>query len=78
MDSDGHPADRRLPDTYENKKIAPVVIEDHAWLGLGAVILMGVTIGHHSVVATNAVVTTSIPPHCVAAGNPARVIIRFE
>ncbi len=77
MDSDGHPADRRLPDITENKKIAPVIIEDNAWIGYGAIIMKGVTIGHHSVVAANSVVTKSVPPHCVAAGNPARIIKEF-
>ncbi len=78
MDSDGHPADRRLPDILENKKIAPVVIEDNAWIGFEAIIMKGVTIGHHSVVAANSVVTKSVPPHCVAAGNPAKIIKNFS
>jgi hypothetical protein len=77
MDGDGHPPDRTLPDTPENKKFAPVVIEDHAWIGFGALILKGVTVGHHAVVAANAVVTKSVPPHCVVAGNPAKIIKDF-
>jgi len=78
MDSDGHPADRRLPDTLEHKKMAAVVIEDHAWVGFGALIMKGVTVGHHAVVAANAVVTRSVPPHSVAAGNPARIVKTFS
>jgi acetyltransferase-like isoleucine patch superfamily enzyme len=77
MDSDGHAVDRRLPDVTENKRIAPVTIEDHAWIGFGALIMKGVTIGHHAVVAANAVVTKNVPPHCVAAGNPARIVKEF-
>lgn len=77
MDSDGHPVDRRLPDTPEHQKRAPVRIEDHAWIGLGAVIMKGVTIGHHAVVAAHAVVTRDVPPHGVVAGNPARLIKTF-
>mgnify|MGYP001627548725 CR=1 FL=1 len=77
MDCDGHPADRRLPDIIENKKIMPVVIEDYAWIGFGAIIMKGVTVGHHSVVAANSVVTKSVPPHCVVAGNPAKKIKNF-
>jgi acetyltransferase-like isoleucine patch superfamily enzyme len=77
MDSDGHPADRRLPDTVENKRMVPVSVEDHAWIGHGALIMKGVTIGHHAVVAAYSVVTKSVPPHCVAAGNPARIIKNF-
>ena len=77
MDSDGHPADRTLPDITATKKIAPVTIEDNAWIGLGAMIMKGVTIGHHAVVAAQALVTKSVPPHCVVAGNPARIIKDF-
>ncbi len=78
MDCDGHPADRRLADIMENKKIAPVTIEDHAWICHRAVIMKGVTVGHHAVVATNAVVTRDVPPHCVVAGNPAKVVRDFS
>ncbi len=77
MDSDGHPADRTLSDTAEHKKMAPVTIEDNAWVGFGAMIMKGVTVGHHAVVAAHAVVTKSVPPHCVAAGNPARIVKDF-
>lgn len=51
-----------------------VVIEDDIWIGANAVILPGVTIGHHSVVAAGAVVTKDIPPHSLVAGIPAKVI----
>lgn len=53
---------------------APVVIEDNVWIGQGAVILKGVTIGKGSIVAMNSVVTKSVPPHSIVAGNPARVV----
>ena len=52
----------------------PVVIEDDIWIGANAVILPGVTIGHHSVVAAGAVVTKNVPPHSLVAGVPAKVI----
>lgn len=74
MDCDGHAVDRRLPDTPENQRRAPVIIEDHAWIGLGALIMKGVTVGHHAVVAAHAVVTRNVPPHGIVAGNPARLI----
>lgn len=51
-----------------------IVIEDDVWLGVGAIVLDGVTIGRGAVVAAGAVVTTSIPPFAIAAGVPARVI----
>ena len=53
---------------------ADVVIGDHVWIGDGAVILKGVTLGEDCVVGARAVVTHSIPEHTAAAGNPARIV----
>lgn len=50
------------------------VIDDDVWIGANAVILSGVTIGTHSVVAAGAVVTKDVPPHSLAAGVPAKII----
>ena len=52
----------------------PVTIEDDVWIGANAVILPGVTIGNHCVVAAGAVVTKNVPPHSLVAGVPAKVI----
>lgn len=52
----------------------PVKIEDGAWIGGGAIILPGVTIGRNSTIGAGSVVTRSIPANCVAVGNPCRVI----
>ncbi|MFC2099249.1 sugar O-acetyltransferase [Candidatus Bipolaricaulota bacterium] len=52
----------------------PVVIEDNAWIGGGAIILPGVTIGRNAVVGAGAVVSRSVPANVVVAGNPAGVI----
>jgi acetyltransferase-like isoleucine patch superfamily enzyme len=52
----------------------PVCIEAGSWIGLGATILPGVTIGHGSIVAAGAVVDEDLPPDSYAVGNPARVI----
>ena len=51
-----------------------VIIEDDIWIGANAVVLPGVTIGHHSVVAAGAIVTKDVPPHSLVAGVPAKVI----
>ena len=51
-----------------------VFIEDEAWLGEHVCIMPGVTVGKHSVIGSNSVVTKSIPPYSVAVGAPARVI----
>lgn len=57
---------------------APVVIEDHAFLGDRVTILKGVTIGRHSIIGTGSVVTSNIPPFSIAVGMPARVVRRFD
>jgi acetyltransferase-like isoleucine patch superfamily enzyme len=51
-----------------------VILEDGCWIGIGAVILPGVTIGRNAVVGANAVVTHDVPARTVAAGVPARII----
>ena len=51
-----------------------VTIADDVWIGANAVVLPGVTIGQHSVVAAGAVVTQDVPPYSVVGGVPARVI----
>jgi len=52
----------------------PVIVGDDIWIGANAVILPGVNIGHHSVVAAGAVVTKDVPPHSLVAGVPAKII----
>ena len=56
----------------------PVRIEDNVWIGGGAIILPGVTIGRDSTIGAGSVVTRSIPAGCVAVGNPCRVIRRLD
>lgn len=51
-----------------------VVIEDDVWVGSGAIILRGVTLGRGSIVAAGAVVTKSSPPYSVIGGSPASVL----
>jgi len=51
-----------------------VVIDDDVWIGANAVVLPGVTIGKHSVVAAGAIVTKDVPPHSLVAGVPAKII----
>jgi maltose O-acetyltransferase len=55
-----------------------ITIEDNAWLGGGAILLPGVTVGRNAVVGAGAVVTRDVPADTVVAGNPARVIRTIE
>jgi acetyltransferase-like isoleucine patch superfamily enzyme len=55
-----------------------ILIGERARIGGGAVILPGAHIGNDALVGAGAVVTESVPPHCIVAGNPARVIRRMS
>jgi acetyltransferase-like isoleucine patch superfamily enzyme len=65
--SKGHPADIDLGDR-------PIVIEDDVWIGAGAIILRGVTIGARSIISAGSVIRSDVPPDVIVAGNPAVVI----
>jgi maltose O-acetyltransferase len=52
----------------------PIVIDDDAWIGGGAILCPGVTVGRGSVIGAGSVVTRDIPPDVVAVGNPCRVL----
>jgi maltose O-acetyltransferase len=56
----------------DNDYIAPITVGDNAWIGAGAVVLPGVSIGHNSVVAANSVVTQDVLPNALYAGSPAK------
>jgi maltose O-acetyltransferase len=73
LDSDFH---ELHPDRRRGGRpaMAPVVLERNVFVGNGARILKGVTIGAHSVIGAGSVVVSSIPEGVIAAGNPARVV----
>lgn len=56
----------------------PVTIEDDVWIGANAVVLPGVTIGQHAVVAAGAVVTKDVPPYSIVGGVPAKILKTIE
>lgn len=70
--------DIHLPVSKQKVSTALITIEDECWIGANAVITSGVTLGRHSVVAAGSVVTKTIPPYSVVAGNPARVIKQYD
>lgn len=57
---------------------SPILIGDDVWIGANAVILAGVEIGKHSVIAAGSIVTRSVPPYSVCAGNPAKIIKQYD
>jgi maltose O-acetyltransferase len=54
----------------------PITIHDHVFVGTGAIILLGVTLGEGSVVTAGSVVTKNVPPYSIVRGNPAQVVGR--
>jgi acetyltransferase-like isoleucine patch superfamily enzyme len=54
-----------------------VIIEDFVHVGVGAIILPGVTIGKGTIIGAGAVVRESVPKYCLVVGNPAKVVYRF-
>jgi acetyltransferase-like isoleucine patch superfamily enzyme len=63
---------------WSNVRSAPIVLHDRVWIGFGATILKGVTIGEGAVVASCSVVTQDVEPYTVVAGNPARAVRKLE
>lgn len=58
--------------------IAPVIIDDGAWVSINSTILPGVTIGEKSVIAAGSIVQKDVPNHVIAGGIPAKVIKDIE
>jgi acetyltransferase-like isoleucine patch superfamily enzyme len=73
IDSNFHPVD--IDDRPQSNGI---VISDNVWIGRGAVILPGATIGQNSVIASGSIVTRDIPANVLAGGTPAKVIREID
>ena len=67
-------------DPYDRYVITckPILIKEGAWVGAGATILPGVTVGKHAIIGANSVVSKNIPDYAVAVGCPAKVIKYLE
>ena len=67
-------------DPYDRYVITckPILIKEGAWVGAGATILPGVTVGKHAIIGANSVVSKDIPDYAVAVGCPAKVIKYLE
>jgi len=70
--------DINVPPSKQKDIIKLITIEDEVWIGANCVITIGVTVGKHSIVGAGSVVTKDIPPYCIAVGNPAKVIKKYN
>lgn len=89
VDHDSHSLDwaKRSSDVKDWKKglkkwdyvaVSPVNIGDKVWIGFGASILKGVTVGEGAVIGARSTVTRNVPPFTVVAGNPAKVVRQLQ
>ncbi len=70
------PARRHEPASPSTR--APITVGDNVWIGAGALVLKGVTIGRDSVVGAAAVVREDVPERVVVIGNPQQIVKRFD
>lgn len=68
----GHGWSDAMPDAWPNK--GDLIVGNDVWIGYGATLMAGITIGHGAVIASKAVVTRDVPPYAIVGGNPARII----
>ncbi len=73
--SEGHPVS---PNERQSLVPGPIHIKKNAWIGAGATILPGVTIGENAVVAAGAVVSKDVPANTIVGGIPAKIIKSIE
>jgi len=69
--TENHPID---PATRRGMIAAPILIRENAWIGAGATILPGITIGKNSIVAAGAVVSKDVPDNTIVGGIPAKTL----
>ncbi|MBI3783871.1 MAG: acyltransferase [Deltaproteobacteria bacterium] len=67
-------ATRKIPIRRQPKTVGPILVGDDVWIGCGARVLKGVTIGQGAIVAAGAVVTTDVIPYSIVGGVPARML----
>jgi len=60
------------------RTIKPVTIKKGAVISVGCIVIAGVTVGENSIIGAGSVVTQDIPDHCIAVGNPARVVKKIN
>lgn len=80
ISSENHGIDPESSTPYMDQPLSssPVVIGDGCWIGEKVIILPGVSIGKKTIIGGGSVVTKSIPDYCIAVGNPAKIIKRYN
>ena len=80
MDNDFHPVDpqARLMRDHSVIVAKPVIIGKNVFIGTGSLILKGTVIGDNCVIGAGSVVSGKFEPGCIIAGNPAKVIRKFD
>ncbi|HRN61333.1 MAG TPA: acyltransferase [Luteimonas sp.] len=76
-DAGGHPTDpeqRRVGEPPDGSEVKSIIVHDNVWIGVGTLVLPGTEIGEGSIVAARSVVSGTVAPYTVVAGNPARRI----
>jgi len=77
IDSDHNYDDTKRPIRFQGGTKKKIVIEDEVWIGTRAVVLSGVHLGKHCVIAAGSVVTRDVPSNSVAGGVPAGILRQF-
>jgi len=67
-----------IPPSQQKTTMAEIIVEDEVWIGANAVVVAGVRIGKHSVIAAGSVVTKNVPPYSIVGGNPARLLKQYN
>ncbi|MCX6286016.1 MAG: DapH/DapD/GlmU-related protein [Bacteroidetes bacterium] len=66
------------PISQQKQSTAMITVEDEVWIGANAVIVAGVRVGKHSVIAAGSIVTKDVPPCSIVGGNPAKVLKAYN
>lgn len=69
--TENHPED---PELRHHVYAKPILVKRNAWIGAGAIVLPGITIGRNAIVGAGSVVTKDVPDNAIVAGNPAKFI----
>lgn len=80
ISSENHGTDPENPLSYGKQELIckDVAIGSGCWIGEKVIILPGITVGDKAVIGAGSVVTKDIPPYCIAVGNPAKVIKKYD